>query len=486
MKFFLRKLSWLFVALLSSALYLYAPFTAQALSWSKIVTNGIDKANNITVVDIVTFNGQLYASLGNVVTGAGIYRSTNGTSWSQINTGGFGNTGYTHTRLAVLGSTLYAGTADMPGLGDSCQLWKSTNGTTWTQVDVNGFGDTNNMFIGDLQAWEGDLYVGTFNPVTGTEVFKVTSSDTVDTVTQVNTDGFGSILNWDAFEFGVFNDSLYAGVENLTSGAQIWSTSDGTTWAQTNTSGFGVDTNYAITSMFNFNGYFFAGTANNISGCQLWRTNNGTNWSMVNDDGFGNANNIYCGLNVTVVNNVAYLGTRNDNDGALLLYSSNGTTWTEEGSRGFGDTNNFAFYATTYNGYLYLGASNNTTGAQIWRTGDIDPLAITTDSVPEGTINSEYTETTMGTENGTTPLSWSQSGDLPDGITFDLTKASFSGTPKETGEFNVVITVTDSGTPTQLASRNYTLKINEEVLPETGADISLIYSRLMPRTILFR
>ena len=212
----------------------------------------------------------------------------------------------------------------------------------------------------------------------------------------------------------------------------------------------------------------------------MWRTQNGTTWQVVNDDGLGNVGNVLAGTNVAVVNNVAYVGTFNPTPGvgALLERSSNGTVWTDEGSHGFGDTNNVGFLALTYNGYLYLGTTNAVTGVQIWRTGDIDPLAITTDSISEGTKGTEYSQD-LATENGTTPLSWSQTGDLPDGVTFDLTQHRFSGTPKETGEFNVAVTVTDAGTPTQLASRNYTLKINDEVLPETGSSQFQVHSLLI-------
>ena len=42
----------------------------------------------------------------------------------------------------------------------------------WIQVNVNGFGDANNSNSDSMAVCHGNLYVGTENDITGTEVWK--------------------------------------------------------------------------------------------------------------------------------------------------------------------------------------------------------------------------------------------------------------------------------------------------------------------------
>lgn len=465
----------IFVAISIIVIVFAFPSQSLALSWTQVVSDGFGDTNNRTIVDVVEFNSQLYASIGNIVDGTRIYRSANGTTWTKVNTDGFGNAVFSQSRLAVLGSELYASVAETTAPAQF-QVWKTSNGTTWTQVGTDGFGDVTNFYAGGLFAWQGSIYVGTWNPVTGAEVWQVTPSGAV---TQVNTDGFGAgAANDSVVQFADFNGYLYTSTTNV-GGTQLWRTNNSTTWTQVEDNGFGDAANIRVESFFVFGGYLYAGTIN-PNGCQLWRTANGTTWSVVDNTGFGDADNTWVGPNAAIVNGVIYLGLRNAVDGARLIYSTNGTTWTQEGTDGFGGgVNNFAFYALTYNGYLYLGVSNaGADGIEIWRTGDLDPLAITTESLPEGTKSTEYSQT-LATANGTAPFVWNQTGDLPDGITLDTSTGRFSGTPTETGEFRVVVSVTDGGAPMQLASREYTLKIiaattSSEVLPETGSNANFI------------
>ena len=63
--------------------------------------------------------------------------------------------------------------------------------------------------------------------------------------------------------------------------------------------------------------------------------------------------------------------------------------------------------------------------------------SITTSSLPDGKVGEAYSQTL--TANGTTPIKWSISGALPDGLTLDETTGKISGTPTaaETASFTV-------------------------------------------------
>ncbi len=98
------------------------------------------------------------------------------------------------SNLFVFNKTLYAGTVTLysPPLGATdrfltgAQLWKTTDGTTWQPVTLNGFGDTHITSIECFAEFNGTLYVGVnkgsvdgpegLNPHEGCKIFKLVSA----------------------------------------------------------------------------------------------------------------------------------------------------------------------------------------------------------------------------------------------------------------------------------------------------------------------
>ena len=67
-----------------------------------------------------------------------------------------------------------------------------------------------------------------------------------------------------------------------------------------------------------------------------------------------------------------YAVTQNNATGVEVFSSSNGTTWRQASRDGFGDINNFAAlwsnWTMAYEGHLYIGVWNTTTGGELWRS----------------------------------------------------------------------------------------------------------------------
>jgi hypothetical protein len=473
----IKKLYLLFgITVLIVGLIFDLPQKSFALSWQQVATSGLGGGvGNSTAVNLVNFNDKIYATIGNydlpTPTGVQIFSSADGQTWMQVNTSGFGAAVNLDAVMAVYGSALYVGT-DTVGAGPA-QLWKTTNGTTWTQVGQNGLGDVNNTRIIALGEFNDKLYIGMSNAVTGAEVF---SLDSAGTLTKVNTDGFdGTNTNNALWSLQAYDGALYASTGTTAVGGQLWKTENGTTWNPVMQGGFGDVNNGSIPALFAFGGKLYAGTINNQTGTEIWRTmTNDSNWEQVNTDGFGDALTFWSGDQVAIVNGTIYLGTRNDTNGARLFTSTNGTTWTQEGTDGFGDAaNNFAMYSITFNGRIYLGISSNT-GAEIWRSATIDTLAITSESLNDGTVGSAYEDTAERNGAGTTPFVWSLvSGSLPGGLSLSASTGTISGTPTTEGTYTFTLSVMDAGTPRQLASKSIALKVNApapETLPETGGN----------------
>ncbi len=94
-------------------------------------------------------------------------------------------------------------------------------------------------------------------------------------------------------------------------------------------------------------------------------------------------------------------------------------------------------------------------------TLNVNPApSITTSSLPIGTENAAYSEA-IQTSGGTGPFTWSCTGTLPSGITFDTSTGTFDGTPAlgSAGTYNnIQVTVTDSDG--QSATQAYSLTVH--------------------------
>ncbi|HEY1215778.1 MAG TPA: DUF4082 domain-containing protein, partial [Bryobacteraceae bacterium] len=88
------------------------------------------------------------------------------------------------------------------------------------------------------------------------------------------------------------------------------------------------------------------------------------------------------------------------------------------------------------------------------------PLAITTTSLPSGTVGASYSATLTAT-GGTSPYTWSiSSGSLPIGLTLNATTGGISGTPSTAGTVNFTVQAADSATPQATTSKALSIVIN--------------------------
>jgi len=79
------------------------------------------------------------------------------------------------------------------------------------------------------------------------------------------------------------------------------------------------------------------------------------------------------------------------------------------------------------------------------------PLGITTTLLPSGVVNTFYT-TTLTAVGGTAPLTWSNTGTLPAGLSLNSSTGVISGTPTTAGTWSFTVQVADSTMPTALTA----------------------------------
>ena len=139
----------------------------------------------------------------------------------------------------------------------------------------------------------------------------------------------------------------------------------------------------------------------------------------------------------------------------------------------------FAFTVTATDG-------NGQSGAQAYTLVVAVPvLGISPATLPAGTTGTAYSQA-LTIAGGIAPYTVTQTGTLPNGLTFNAASRTFSGIPTQAGTFPLTVTVTDStgGTPAT-ASVAYTLDIAAPALALSPAAGTLVAPYAAPYTQAF-
>lgn len=148
--------------------------TSDGSTWQQVAGDGFGDILNTSSLSMVKFKGALYVSTwrggteGLPSTGTEVWRSKDGEEWRQVNEDGFGDTDNHMSWLHVMGGRLFAGTAKDGGL----EVYQTSDGAAWQKIASDGFGDSANAHTASMQSFKGALYLATWSPHTGTQVWK--------------------------------------------------------------------------------------------------------------------------------------------------------------------------------------------------------------------------------------------------------------------------------------------------------------------------
>lgn len=247
---------------------------------------GFGDVYNTNFKDMQVFDGHLCGGTQNLETGAQVWCTPDGTSWTQKNNSGFGDKQSAAIWSGhVYDSALYFGVRDvgvdrLNNSGDDiARLFRTGDldgSPTWEETYTGLPGSNRVDILGDL---DGYLYIAARSEE-GIVILRSPSGDPGSWV-QVNQAGMdGNPENVGAVVDGasLHNGALYVGVSNLTAGFEVWRTSgvlQGETglvdWRQLGPSGWG-DPDNSHTELIPFNGYLYAWTSNFATGQQVLRT----------------------------------------------------------------------------------------------------------------------------------------------------------------------------------------------------------------------
>ncbi len=336
--------------------------------WQQVNEDAFGDPCNQGVWAMEAFAGKLYAAT-RCDGGAQVWRTADGTAWNQF-TAPWSISTTIGLDMQPFGAYLYLGT-DGPG---GAQIWR-TDGLSWGLSASEGFGNPNNFDVIATAVFSDTLYAATQNEVTGLEIWRSASGNLGSwaKVFSAGADatGFGSHALMD-----VFQGSLYLGInrgEFMVDGnhAELWRTSDGTTWTPVFTDGLGNPNNSSLSAMAEFGGYFYIGFRNIIDGGQVWRSTNGADWVNVISGGSGNIDNTRP-YGLIVYAGQLYLVYSNYVTGGEVWQTADGLTWKQIAAYGWGDMNNQNIdyvdkSAAVFGHALYIGTLNNFTGGEVWQ-----------------------------------------------------------------------------------------------------------------------
>jgi hypothetical protein len=141
-----------------------------------VTVDGFGDLDNYSTGGFAIFKNCLYLGTRNDVTGAQLWRSKNGLSWTKVIGDGFGDiTNNKIESLFTYKARLYTVTQNFV---TGTEVWRTSNGKTWLQVNPDGFGDSNNtatLWTNATAIYDSHLFIGTWNAVDGGEIWEMLS-----------------------------------------------------------------------------------------------------------------------------------------------------------------------------------------------------------------------------------------------------------------------------------------------------------------------
>ena len=245
--------------------------TADGSTWLLARQRGFGEPGN-AITTFGVFQDTLYAATQNTAYGPQIWRSSTGDSlsWTNVVTAGLGYpSNVIVTGLQAFNNKLYAAIESKTD-ADRCQIWETSDGSHWDVVVSNGFNVAGNWQTGGFAVFKGNLYVGVRNDLIGGQVWRTDGANW----TKVNQDGFGDVHNYKVEGLYADGKNLYAITDNNVTGEEVWRSLDGVKWTQVNPDGFGdanSDGAFWSNATASFNNSLYFGINNWASGAEIWK-----------------------------------------------------------------------------------------------------------------------------------------------------------------------------------------------------------------------
>ncbi|MBN2208255.1 MAG: hypothetical protein JW759_03035 [Candidatus Coatesbacteria bacterium] len=280
------------------------------LNWTKVADQGFGNQNNCNAYCMTVFNGYLYVGTLNANTGCEVWRSNAPAigNWTWVNYGGFGSATTNEPDnicvmdMTVFGGQLYAGTYNWPSNDETDwsagRIFKSAPteadskhwGLVWDGI-VNPGGSPTKYALAArcFSEFNNELYVGLFHN-SGYDIFKSADGSTWQGVCTIDGTSQSDVI--DLINFCDTNEDpplqrLYATTGRAVNEQLIlrlvWRSADSTSWETRSDNGFGDPKNNSLFCFGTFGkphefNALYVGTWNNShdegsgTGTEIWQT----------------------------------------------------------------------------------------------------------------------------------------------------------------------------------------------------------------------
>lgn len=270
----------------------------------------------------------------------------------------------------------------------SCFCAYADDGWRLRLIDDVGFDDVHNVGVVRMASRGDSLYLGTWNSVSGTKVYRLKG----EVWERINEGGFGDRLNFTTLTLIWFKDWLYVGSWR-NKGAQLYRgkadapSAEDVKWEPVTTDGFGKKGLTGFTHCAIFKDMLYLGCLNEVTGPEIWRsaTGNPGDWAQVNPDGWGRPH-LSDSTCLLVHDGYLYIGTESDRNPSVgtVLFRTDGNleppydTWQTLCQPAFGGKGNVNICGlAVLDGKIYAGTWNHETGLDVWRATITDTAPFT-------------------------------------------------------------------------------------------------------------
>ncbi len=250
---------------------------------------GFGDVDNTNFKDMQVFQGWLCGGTQQWRKGAQVWCTNDGTTWLQKNVNGFGRNRGDYKNREVWSGHVYNGALyfGIQNLGNDLSTKSDDVGKLYRTTDITGEPNWEEVFkgapgsyrvdiLGDLNGY---LYI-TVRSGDGLVILRNPDGD-ANSWTQVNLPGmngnpqnFGAIVDSST----IYDDFLYVGVSNITTGFELWRTSGNlqtgenlVDWEKVDNSGLG-DPENVYTQLITFNASLYVWTSNYVTGQKVMRS----------------------------------------------------------------------------------------------------------------------------------------------------------------------------------------------------------------------
>ncbi len=238
-------------------------------SFWPVIADGFGDPNNIGVMNLISYNGWLFAGTWNQAAGYEVWKLAGPDSGDGpvrvVAGGGPHPSNEAAITSCVFGGKLYIGnlidpTANVLGGAKGADIIRIDEDDQWETVvgrdSLSGYGpgfdNRANAYIWSMAVHDGWLYAGTFDH--GSAVLHGILN-------------FGQVIK--GFLQGGDGGNLAEGVFHM--GADLYKTQDGIDWYPVARNGLGDLGNYGFRTMLSVDGGLYLGTANPFDGLEIWR-----------------------------------------------------------------------------------------------------------------------------------------------------------------------------------------------------------------------